>query len=111
MTEELAKMSTSIIPSSPADLKKISDAIDEMVNSKTRAKAESDLQTEIVNKLYDEFKISKAWIRDAAADRYANTFDARVQKQDEYEIFYEKVNAIKQNASAIASSQVVVDNV
>ena len=98
-------LATFIIPSSPADLKKIDDAINEMVSSKTRAKAETDLQNEIIDKLHTEFKISKTWIRNAASDRYAGTFHQKVQAQDEYEIFYEKVQAAGSNAAVVADHQ------
>ena len=93
--QALISIATSVIPSSPADLKKINDAIDEMVNSKTLAAAQTQLQTDIVNRLHDEFKINKTWIRNAATDRYNNSFDKKVREQDEYEVFFEKLQANK----------------
>ena len=48
-----------ILPSNPADRKKIIDAFKEISNAKTRAEAEMDYIKESVNMLAEEFEMKK----------------------------------------------------
>lgn len=88
-----------IIPSSPADLAKISAVIDDLVNMKTLQASYADKQKAAIDQLSADMKLSKTWIRQALNDRYNGSFDKKVKEQDEYECFYEKLDFIKQNGN------------
>jgi hypothetical protein len=98
------KVEAEVIPSSPEDLKKISDAIDEIVIAKTKEALYKQAVTDIINRLHDELKVSKLWIRNAGNDRYSGAFDEKIRSQDNYEIFFEKLEAVKNKKSDNSSN-------
>jgi hypothetical protein len=70
-----------VIPSNPADKKKILDCFQEVANAKTRMDGERSYIKESFNMLYEEFKIpkktlnklQKIWMADNAKDVQAET--------------------------------------
>ncbi len=89
-------MSTEIvIPSSPADQKKLYDGVQELVNSMTRASAEVDFQKEALAELSEALGIDKKHIRRMAVDTFKDTFDKKAKEFDEYSTLYETIMIIR----------------
>jgi hypothetical protein len=88
-----------VIPSNPADLKKIFGVIKEISNSKTRASAEGDYQTEAIKALAEEFSIDAKHLKRMANDYHKQQFEKKANEFDEYSALYEKVVAQSANVS------------
>ena len=88
-----------IIPSSPADQEAIRKVIQECVNSKVRAKAESDYQSEQFDALAKKYGNKAAdWRRmakDAYNDSYSKPFDEKQQELEDYSLLYETIMVLK----------------
>lgn len=84
-------MSEIIIPSSPADLKKLKDGIDEITNSMTRVDGEKEYQKEAIEELSEQTGIDKKYIRRMATDAHKDQFKKKVDEMDEYAQLYESV--------------------
>ena len=78
-------------PSSPADQKKIADAIEEMVNSLTRMAGEKDHIRAIRERLEEEFEMPKGLSYMIAQDRFKDAVKARAAASETYQM---AVNAI-----------------
>lgn len=78
---------------SPADRKKIKDALQEISNSMTRMDAERDLIKEIKADLHEDFKeqLSKKQISKMARVYHKQNFTEEQQAADEFETLYEEV--------------------
>lgn len=81
--------------SSPADRKKIRDALQEASNSMTRISAERDLIKEIANDLADQFQLSKKHVRKMIRVYHKQNFSEEVADQNEFEQLYEEVVHLK----------------
>lgn len=90
-----------VIPSSPEDLKKISDGVDELVVVLEKKALLDQTFSDILSRIHDDLKISKKWLRNAANNRFKNDFDETVHKQDTYEIFFEKIQQIKEKKESV----------
>lgn len=84
-------MSDIIIPSNPADLKKLRDGIEEISNSMARMDAEREYQKEAIDELAERFQIEKKHIRRMAVDHHKDTFDKKVGEFEDYAGLYESV--------------------
>jgi len=84
-------MSDIVIPSNPADLKKLKDGIDEITNSMTRVDGEKEYQKEAIEELSEQTGIDKKYIRRMATDLFKNRFDEWVNEMDAYAQLYESV--------------------
>ena len=74
-------MANVVIPSNPADIKKIRDAAREYSDSMTRISAERDLMKEIVENMSEEVDIPKGVLK-KMFDLYAkDTFDKMSQSR------------------------------
>ena len=78
-------------PSSPADQKKIADAIEEMVNSLTRMAGEKDHIKAIRERLEEEFEMPKNLSYLIAQDRFKDSVKKRAAESETYQL---AVNAI-----------------
>lgn len=80
-----------IVPSSPADIAEIFKVIKELSDSKTRVKGETDYQKETIAELSKKFNIEAKYLKQMVNDYYKDSFDKKVNEQDEYEVLYETV--------------------
>lgn len=96
-----------VIPSSPADQLRLSQMINEVVNSMTRSKAESEHKTQTIKTISEEFNIPKKFISAAAKIMYK-------QNMDEVEAIHEDlsqlVNVISNAKSKSKALQVQLAN-
>lgn len=74
-----------VIPSTPADQLRLSQMINEVVNSMTRSKAETDHKKEVINAIAEEFNIPKAVITSAAKIMYNENLNEVKAKHDDLE--------------------------
>jgi len=79
------------IPSSPADRKRIQDALKEMSDSMTRIEAERDLIKEIINNVHEEFELNKKTFRKMAKVYHKQNFSKEVAEHEEFEVLYENI--------------------
>lgn len=84
------------IPSNPADLKKIQDVVNELVNSKIRQQGETDYQKEAIKALAEDMDIPAKAIRKLMMDKYKDTFEQESEQRETYEVLYEKVFNLNQ---------------
>lgn len=84
---------------SPADRKKIKDALQEISDSMTRVDAEKDLIKEAINELHDNFKISKKILNKMARTYHKQNFLNEQQNHEEYETLYEEVVNLNSNSN------------
>lgn len=84
--------------SSPADRKKIKDAMDEISASMTRIDAEKDLIKEIIVELNDNFKISKKILNKMAKTYHKQNFINEQQDHEEFETLYSEVVELKSDS-------------
>lgn len=89
---KVSKSPDYVLPSSPADKKKISDAIEEMVNSLVRIDAEKDHFKAIQERLKDEFEMPSDLAARLAKTRHKSDFDKQDSKfqgfQDTFQALY-----------------------
>lgn len=81
--------------SSPADRKKIRDALQEASNSMTRISAERDLIKEIAKDISDSFEIPKKQVNKMIRVYHKQNFSEEVATQNEFEQLYEEVVHLK----------------
>lgn len=77
--------------SSPADRKKIKDALVEISNSMTRIEAERDLIKEIVKTVSEDFELPKKYVNKMARLYHKQNFYNEQQQNDELASLYETV--------------------
>lgn len=89
-------MSTDIVvPSSPEDRKKLKGMFKEFSNSKTRAQAESDKQTEIANRAKSELGIRAEDFRTLAMMYHTGSRDKVEAKKDNLLHAYDSIVGLK----------------
>ncbi len=84
-------MSNIIVPSNPADLKKLKEGIRELTNSMTRVDGEKEYQKEAIEELAEQFVIEKKHIRRMAVDSHKDQFEKKAEEFDDYTQLYESV--------------------
>jgi len=84
-------MTDIVIPSNPADLKKLKDGVQELANSMTRIDAERDFQKDALTDLEEATGIKKKHIKRMATDYHKNQFDEKTAEFDDYTSLYESV--------------------
>lgn len=77
-------------PSSPTDIKKISDAIQEMDNCLTRIDAEKDQYKAIQDRLKDEFEMPGDLSSRLAKTLHKRDFDVQEGKFEEFQTTFQK---------------------
>jgi len=86
------------IPSSEEQRKEIFVAIEQMSNSLTRMKGESDYIKETKKFIKDSYDIDPKWISKTLKDFHEDKFDKTVKEFEEYEAFYETIVNMKNNS-------------
>ena len=81
--------------SSPADRKKIKDALHEISGSMTRIEAERDYIKEAIKELADEFKLSKRTLNKMARVYHKQNYSQEVANHEEFEGLYETIVELK----------------
>ena len=76
-----------VIPSSPADRKRLAGSMNELVVSMTRAKSEQDHKKNIVATIFEEFEIPKKLITKAASAMFNDTFQKVAAENEDFETF------------------------
>lgn len=77
--------------SSPADRKKILDAMREISNSMTRISAERDLIKDIVKDVSDNFQIPRKTVNKIAKTYHKQNLTQEVQEHEEFVELYDSV--------------------
>lgn len=77
--------------SSPADRKKIKDALQEISNSMTRIEAERSLIKETVKAVADDHKLSKKHLNKMARIFHKQNFHVTQQETEELEMLYASI--------------------
>lgn len=80
-----------IIPSNPADIEKLKNGIEEIVNSMARAESEKEYQKESIDELSEKYQIEKKLIRQMASDLFKDTFDKKSNEFEVYTTLYETI--------------------
>lgn len=76
---------------SPADKKKILDAVREISNSLTRISAERDLMKDIVKDISDNFQIPRKVVNKIAKTYHKQNLTQEVQEHEEFVELYDSV--------------------
>jgi len=71
--------------------KKLTGAMNEMSNSMLRAEAERELQKEVINNLFDEFKIPKKVLSKMARVYHKQNFQEEKATHEEFEELYHTI--------------------
>jgi len=77
--------------SSPADRKKLKDAIQEISNSMTRADAEKDFQKEAINNICEDIQIDKKYVKKLATIYHRNTITQVKTETSDIEALYTEI--------------------
>ena len=77
------------LPQDEANRKIIKDAIQEAVDSKIRAKAESDLQREIASEIFEKTGFKKKHFNKLVKARYSDGLKREVAEMSDLEAVYE----------------------
>lgn len=88
-------MTDIIIPSNPADLKKLRDGVQEIANSLARMDSEREYQKESVAELAEKFNVDKKHIKRMAVDYHKDMFDKKMGEVEDYQQLYESVMLTK----------------
>ena len=70
------------------DLKSIHDALNEMTNEMNQIQNHKDAIKDVLNALYDNYKIPKKVLRRLAKTHYKNSFQEEVSLDNEFEALY-----------------------
>lgn len=91
MSIDTTNQATSVEGLSPDDKKTLKKAIRELNDSFVRVAAERDLQKEIINEMNDKLGVDKKLVRRLANVYFKSNFKDEVEKNEEFELFYELV--------------------
>lgn len=80
-----------ILPTNPADIKKIKEAVIEAANALVRADAEKEQVKAVVELINTEYEIPKQFVNRMVKTYYKSSFDKDVQVQDDFQSLYETV--------------------
>lgn len=82
---------TTVIPSSPADLKKIKQMLGEAVNCEVRIAAERDTRKEIINEIHEQFELPKKMLGRMVKTMYNHNYSEIASEMDEFQLMFEKI--------------------
>lgn len=82
-----------VLPSSPADLKKIRQILDEGVNCRIRIDAEKEAEKAIKERLLEEFEIPKKIAGQLIATMHKHNYSEVSAEQEEFQVAYEKITS------------------
>lgn len=83
-----------MMPSNPADLKKIDVALQQISDSKTRIEAEQDHIKEIVTVIHEEQGLDKRLIRQLAKVWHMRNYAEEVTQQEDFQEAYEALSSV-----------------
>lgn len=84
-------MSDIIIPTNPADIKTINDAVKEGCDCKLRMDSERTLLKEIIDAVAEKTGIKPKYIRKLINTAHKGTFDQDTQESEDFSALYETV--------------------
>lgn len=85
---------TVVVPSSPADLKTIADAVDEIVDCMARIAAERDAIKDILAAVVEKVDVPKKYVRKLAKVQFADSYEKEVGEAEDFQELYEKVSKV-----------------
>ena len=85
------------MPSSPADLKKIDNALQEVSNSKTRIEAERDHIKSIVQTIHDDHGLEKKLINQLAKVWHMRNYAEEVTANEDFQEAYDTLTAVNKS--------------
>jgi hypothetical protein len=83
-----------MMPSNPADLKKIDASLQIISDSKTRIEAEQEHIKEVVESIYEDFQLPKKLIRQLAKVWHMRNYAEEVTQQEDFQEAYEALTAV-----------------
>lgn len=87
----MAKKQEFVLPTTPADLKLIQDAIQEYSDSLVRVDAEKSLQKEIADMVKEKLEMPPSFFKKLAKTYHKATYDQEVSAADAFQTAYEKI--------------------
>lgn len=78
-----------IVPSNPADQKKLRDGLQEVVNAKIRIASERDYIKESIAELAKKFNVSKRDLNKAATSMFKGNYEEEAAKFEAFSTLYE----------------------
>lgn len=87
---------TLVVPSSPADLKRIKDAAREASDCYIRIESEKEQIKAIVDKIVEDLDLPKAYVNKMFRTYHKSSFDKESQEQEDFATLYESVFNLKQ---------------
>jgi cyclopropane fatty-acyl-phospholipid synthase-like methyltransferase len=90
-----------MMPSNPADLKKIDTALQTISDSKTRIEAEQEHIKEVVEAIFDDFQLPKKLIRQLAKVWHMRNYAEEVTQQEDFQEAYEALTAVNNKLETI----------
>lgn len=91
----MAKTNEIIVPSSPADLKRIMDAVKEGNECMTSIAAEKDTLKDIVDTVAEEFKLPKRYISKLIKTYFKQSFEVELNQTEDFQELYTAVTGVK----------------
>ena len=88
-----------VLPSSPADRKRLADAMNELVVAYTRIKSEQDHKKDIINNLHEDFDIPKKLITKAASTLFNETYQKVAAENEDFELFMDTIKLENEKGS------------
>lgn len=83
-----------MMPSNPADLKKIDVALQQISDSKTRIEAEQEHIKEVVEMIHMDFQLEKKLIRQLAKVWHMRNYAEEVTQQEDFQEAYEALTSV-----------------
>jgi len=83
-----------MMPSNPADLKKIDTALQQISDSKTRIEAEQEHIKEVVTAIHEDFQLEKRLIRQLAKVWHMRNYAEEVTQQEDFQEAYEALTSV-----------------
>lgn len=107
----MAEYQGCVLPSSPTDQLRLSQMINEVVNSMTRSKSEAEHKKDTIQAIHEEFAIPKELISSAAKIMFKQNMNEVKAKQDDLADLVDViVNArTRSRVQAVAKADAVVD--
>jgi septation ring formation regulator EzrA len=84
-------MSEVVIPSTPADIKKIRDAIEEGVDCLNRIASEKEALKDIIESVEEKYDIPKKHVNKMIQRKFKDDFDKMQAEVDEFEALWLKI--------------------
>lgn len=84
-------MSNVIVPTNPADQKRIRDFLQEVSNAYCRIQSEKDFIKEAVDAIVEEFELPRKYVSKMARVYHKNSYSKEVTEQEDFTILYEQI--------------------